>query len=250
MSKIIFEVCAGSYEDCLAAQAGGADRIELNSALYLGGLTPSMATVKMVKQDVKLPIAAMVRPRAGGFYYTQEEYEVMKEDAKLLLGEGIEAIVFGFLNEDFTFDASRTKEFTDLIHAYGGEAVVHRAFDVVLDMDEAMKCLIACGVNRVLTSGQAINAVEGASQLAYLQQTYGKQIEILGGVGLRETNVAAFIQESQLTQVHSSCKAWKIDPTAKRNQVTYAYDPQHEFGYECVDEAKVKAFAKAITTEY
>lgn len=248
MKDIIFEVCAGSYEDCLAAQAGGADRIELNSALYLGGLTPSMGTVKLVKQHISLPIAAMVRPRAGGFHYTKEEYEVMKQDATMLLQEGVEAIVFGFLNEDFTIDAARTKAFCDLIHKYGGQAVVHRAFDVVKDIDEAMRTLIDCKVDRVLTSGQGETAIAGIETLAYLQNTYGKQIEILGGVGLRADNVKQVLEKTQLQQVHASCKTWKRDLTAKAKQVSYGYANNHELDYECVDKQAVIDFVDALHT--
>ena len=97
MSKITLEICCGSLEDAKAAQAGGADRIELNSALYLGGLTPSLASLIMVKEQCTIPVAAMVRPRGGGFCYSDDEFAVMLKDAEILMKNGADGIVFGFL---------------------------------------------------------------------------------------------------------------------------------------------------------
>lgn len=246
MSDIIFEVCAGSYADCIAAQNGGANRVELNNALYLGGLTPSLATVSLVKKNLDITVAAMVRPRAGGFNYDEIEYEVMVEDAKALLNLGVEGIVFGFLHDNFEIDEKRTSEFVELIHTMGGEAIVHRAFDLVLDADQAMQALIRCGVDRVLTSGLAPTAVEGCAMLKHLEATYGDEIEILAGVGLRSENVSELIAETKVKQVHSSCKGWKVDLTANQGDIKYGYDANHMNESEYVIEELVSGFAKEI----
>lgn len=166
MQKITFEVCAGSYQDCLAAEKGGADRVELNSALSVGGLTPSLISLMRAKKETSLKIVCMVRPRAGGFCYDETEAQLMLEEAELLLEHGADGIAFGFLKADRTVDAEKTKKMVELIHVKGGEAVFHRAFDVTPEPAKAIETMIDCGVDRLLTSGQQAKASEGATLLA------------------------------------------------------------------------------------
>ena len=126
---ITLEICCATLADVENAYRGGADRIELNSAFPLGGLTPTLAVLRLSRKICSLPIAAMVRPRAGGFCYTQPEFETMVLDARILLEEGVEAIVFGCLTRDKLVDTEKTRILTDLAHSYGREAVFHKAFD-------------------------------------------------------------------------------------------------------------------------
>ena len=149
----LIEICAGSIEDCATADLFPVDRIELNSAIELGGLTPSVGTLIHAKQVTKLPLCCMVRPRTAGFVYTQHQFESMLFDAELLLENGADGIVFGFLNEDTTIDVQRTKQMADLIKSYGKEVVFHKAFDKTPDKIKACETLIECGVDRILTSG-------------------------------------------------------------------------------------------------
>lgn len=222
MTKV--EICCGSYEDCLNAQKGKADRIELNSALHLGGLTPSIGTLKQAKQDVTLPIICMVRPRGAGFYYTEAEYKAMMADAKELLEAGADGLAFGFLHEDGTVDVKRNQAMIELIHSYQKEAVFHRAFDCAKDAYETMETLIELGVDRVLTSGLEAKAWDGRALIKDLQEKYGDKIEILAGSGVNATNAKALMEETGISQVHSSCKAWVKDSTTNVNPgVTYAY---------------------------
>ena len=131
--KPIVEICCGSYSDALAAWEAGATRIELNSALSLGGLTPSLATLKMTKQNTNLKVITMIRPRGVGFSYDEDEYEVMKQDEKIMLENGADGQAFGILDASGHIDATRTQEFVEIIHAEHKEAVFHRAFDCVDD---------------------------------------------------------------------------------------------------------------------
>ena len=152
--KRIVEVCAGSYQDCLAAYRGGAQRAELNSALSVGGLTPSVAALRRAKQETSLKIICMVRPRAAGFCYDEADVQIMMDDARILLQEGADGIAFGFLDEHGRVAAEDTAVMCGLIHSFGKEAVFHRAFDVCEDPFAAMQTLIQCGADRLLTSGQ------------------------------------------------------------------------------------------------
>lgn len=241
------EICCGSYEDVCAAQRGGADRVELNAALHMGGLTPSMASLIMAKRDCQIPIIAMVRVRGAGFCYNETEKRVMLEDAVLLLEHGADGLAFGYLKEDASIDEEAVQAMCELIHSYGKTAVFHRAFDCVKNMDEAMKILISLGVDRVLTSGGQKDVEAGSEMLAYLQKTYGSQIEILAGCGVNEMNAKDVLTITKVTQLHSSCKAWKKDPTTLGKQVSYAYAAApYEASYDVVSEERVHALRKAI----
>lgn len=218
------EVCCGSYEDCINAALGKADRVELNSALHLGGLTPAIGTVQLVKSEIAIPVICMVRPRGAGFCYTEAESKAMFADAKALLEAGADGLAFGFLHEDGSIDVAKNQKMVDLIHQYQKEAVFHRAFDCVKDPYQAMETLIEMGVDRVLTSGLEAKAYDGRALIKELQQKYGTQIEILAGSGVNATNAKALMEEAGISQVHSSCKSWVKDPTTNVNPgVTYAY---------------------------
>lgn len=240
MSKKILEVCAGSYADCLAAAQGQADRVELNSALFLGGLTPSVVVCQLVKANTPLEVIAMCRPRAGGFHYDEAETQSMFAEAKALLEAGVDGIAFGFLNSDRTIDEEKTKAMIDLIHRYQAKAVFHRAFDVTPNLEEAAQILIALQADRILTSGGQTTAIQGMETIAALQQAFQDQIEILPGSGLSADNVQGLIDQTGVNQVHSSCKGYKSDPTTSNGLVSYAYLPNQAFEYEGVEEQKVK----------
>ena len=152
MEKIV-EICCGSYEDALAAYRGGAKRIELNSALYLGGLTPSVGTLLLTKKHTDLNVVAMVRPRAAGFCYSDTDFEVMEQDTELLMKNGADGIAFGCLDAQARLHEAQIRKIVQIIDRYHGEAVFHRAFDCVQDQDSAMEALIDMGICRVLTSG-------------------------------------------------------------------------------------------------
>jgi len=244
MKRDLFEVCAGSVQDCINAQLGGADRVELNSALHLGGLTPSLAMLKLVKEKTSLKVVCMDRPRAAGFCYDDVEIETMFEDAKILLENGADGISFGFLNSDATINVTETKKMVELIHQYQKEAVFHRAFDCVDDPMHAIKQLIDCGVDRILTSGLQPTAMQGASVLEKLQSEFGNWIELLAGSGINANNIRALKEQTGLHQFHGSCKEWCKDPTTTVGNVSYAYHESDD--YDCVSLEKVKSIVQEL----
>lgn len=244
----MIEICCGSYEDALAAWKGGAKRVELNCALALGGLTPSVGSLKLVKRDTELKVISMVRPRGAGFCYTEAEKEQMFEDAKALMEAGSDGLAFGFLNEDGNVDSESTARMAELIHSYKGEAVFHRAFDCVSDPYQAAEELIALGIDRILTSGLKEKAVQGKELLKELQERFGDRIEFLAGSGVNASNADKLMKETGLTQVHSSCKGWRNDPTTSGESVNYCFAPApHENDYDMVEEELVRKLVEETT---
>ena len=138
MSRVRLEVCCGSADDVIQAHLAGADRVELNSDLFHGGLTPTLGELIVAKRETGMPVMTMVRPREGGFCYTQAEFDTAIEDAKLLLHHGADGLVFGFLHPDGTIDLERTRVLAELAREAGKESVFHRAIDVVPDWREAL----------------------------------------------------------------------------------------------------------------
>ncbi len=246
MERIV-EICCGSYYDAKNAYLGKAKRIELNSALYLGGLTPSVATLRQVKKDFDLEIVCMVRPRGAGFCYNDEDFLIMKEEAKDLLENGADGIAFGILDQDGNIDLKRNQEMIEIIKSYHKTAVFHRAFDCVKDYDQAIRQLIDLGVDRVLTSGLEAKAMDGKEVIKYLQSHYGDQIQILAGSGMNASNAKEMMDYTGIYQVHSSCKDWLNDPTTSSNHVTYAYATSpHENDYEIVSKELVEKLVASI----
>ena len=208
---ITVEVCCGSVDDCLLAEKLGADRIELNHALELGGLTPSLGTFLEAKRQVSLPICVMIRPRGAGFDYTERQFQAMLKDAELFIEHGADGLVFGFLNEDGSINEERTCQMVKA--ARGKEATFHKAYDSTKNMEDSLKTLIRCGITRVLTSGGAVypNIVEGCKELGRLQDLYGDQIQILPGGGVREHNARQVLKLAHTGQIHLTAKNTLID---------------------------------------
>ncbi len=186
MRKII-EICLESAQSVIAAEKGGADRVELCSDLFEGGLSPSIGTVRTAKRYTSIPINAMVRPRGGDFCYSDIEFEVMKEEVRAFKEEGVNAIVFGILRPDGTVDMERSSEIIELSRPL--PVTFHRAFDMTRDLSASLEDLIALGVDRVLTSGGEATAIEGADTLMALIEMAGDRIVVMPGSGIKERNI-------------------------------------------------------------
>lgn len=208
--KIIhLEIVCSSIQDALNAFHHGATRIECCSALELGGCTPSIATLKAMKVAVPIPIVAMVRTRGGDFIYSEDEKFIMKEDAMILCEANADGLVFGSLTKQRQVDEAFTRSMVDIAHQFGIEAVFHKAIDLTDDYEEAIRTLIACGVDRVLTNGGTHdNVLLGTSTLSKIQANYGSKIQILVGGGVRYDNALRILTQTQCTQLHSGAKRW------------------------------------------
>lgn len=231
MKNILLEVCCGSADDVIEAWKAGADRVELNSNLFQGGLTPTIGSLEVVKAHVDIPVMTMVRPRGGGFCYTDIEYQTMQADAKALLGHGADGLVFGFLHPDGTIDEERTRAFVEL--ADGKPAVFHRALDVTPDWKPALETLIRLGVTRVLTSGQAPDVFFALETIAEMIRFAGNAIEILPGAGITLENVERVVNITGCSQVHVARHKAVMDPSTTNNRSIYfggaLYPPEDRF---------------------
>jgi len=217
---MILEICTASVDDCIAAQEGGADRLELNMALALGGLTPSLATLIEARAAVDLPIIVMIRPRPGGFCYSPRDLAVMERDVRLALDHGADGIAFGILTEDGLLDEPCCRR---LIEQIGDrESVFHRAFDVVPDPAGTLERLIELGVTRVLTSGQESSAYDGAAAIARYREQAAGRIEILPGGGIDRFTLADVVARTGCDQVHASLTKMTVDGSMRaRPQVAF-----------------------------
>ena len=250
MGAIALEICCGSAADAIAAWEGGAKRVELNSDLFHGGLTPTPGALRVVKRAAPdLQVMCMVRPREGGFCYTETEYAVMLEDARLLLDSGADGIVFGFLRPDGTVDAERCRAMLAVIG--DRQSVFHRAIDVVPDPMAALDILIELGVDRVLTSGQKPTVPEGMETLRAMIAHAAGRIQILPGGGITPENAARCRDALGVPAVHVAVHRTAYDRSAMGNPAIYfggaVYPPEDRYALTHPDD--VAALAASLGGE-
>ncbi|MBQ0113164.1 MAG: copper homeostasis protein CutC [Bacteroidales bacterium] len=204
MKNISLEICTGSIDSCLEAQKGGANRVELCDNLFEGGTTPSYATILYAKEHLALDVMVMIRPRGGDFLYNDVEFELMKQDILCCKNIGVTGVVFGLLTPDGKVDIERTKTLVEL--AGNMKTCFHRAIDMAEDYFQAAKEIVDCGCSRILTSGQRNKAMEGAENIARLQEMYGDKIEIMAGSGVNTQNIEELFSKTHLQNYHFSAK--------------------------------------------
>ncbi|WP_047247926.1 copper homeostasis protein CutC [Maribacter thermophilus] len=197
---MLVEVCANSLESALNAQKAGADRIELCSELAVGGITPSYGLLKLIREQISIPVHVLIRPRSGDFTYSDLEFEIMMRDISLCVEMGFDGVVSGVLDKDFSLDRKRTE---DLVKASKElNFTFHRAFDWVGQPLHTLGLLEDVGVNYVLTSGQKKSALAGIELLQELKGC-ASTIVVMPGSGINDNNVAVF-KEKGFKAVHLS----------------------------------------------
>lgn len=248
MSSVLIEVCCGSADDVIQAKLAGADRVELNSDLFHGGLTPTIGSFRVAKRETGLPIMTMIRPREGGFCYTAAEFSVCMEDAKALLTAGADGLVFGCLHEDGRIDLERTRALTQLALDAGKEAVFHRAIDVVPDWREAIDQLAALSVTRILTSGQEPDVFYGTDTVREMIAYARGRVQILPGAGITLKNAARIVQETGADQIHVAAHRTMFDRSVENNRAIYyggcLYPPEDRFSM--IDREAIRGIADRL----
>lgn len=202
MPKVTFEVCVDTPPSLVNAQQGGADRVELCSALRLGGLTPTRSLMRFAAAQT-MPAHVMIRPRDGDFCFDAAEVQLMLDDIALAQDEGMQGVVLGATRQDGSPDLEVLEKLVSA--AKGMDITLHRAFDVAPDPFAALEAAIALGFSRVLTSGQQQTALQGKDLLVKLVAKAGGRIEVMPGSGINGANVHQLTALMPLTCVHASC---------------------------------------------
>ena len=248
MSEVLIEVCCGSADDVIQAKLAGADRVELNSDLFHGGLTPTLGSFLVARRETGLPIMTMIRPREGGFCYTETEFAVCLEDARALLSAGADGLVFGFLREDGRLNFERTRRLAELALEAGREAVFHRAIDVVPDWREAIDQLAELSVTRVLTSGQEPDVSYGTDTVREMIAYARGRIQILPGAGITLRNAARIVRETGAEQIHVAAYRSMLDRSVENNRSIFyggcLYPPEDRFSM--IDRDAISGIAAQI----
>lgn len=223
-----FEICANGVESCIAAQEGGADRVELCAGIPEGGTTPSYGEIKIARRVLTTTrLHVIIRPRGGDFLYSPLELERMAADIDMARELGADGVVFGCLRSDGSLD---TEANTMLMqHAKGMSVTFHRAFDRCAHPHQALEELISQGFDRILTSGQQPTALEGTPLLKELHEQAKGRIILLAGCGVNEQNIATIAQATNIHEFHFSAR------TAVKSQMQFS-NPDVYMGAKDADE--------------
>lgn len=236
-----FELCAETMQACLAAREGGADRIELCSALSEEGLTPSHAMIRAAVAHSGLPVYVLLRPRAGDFVYSEEEFALMKDDLLHARSLGASGFALGLLRPDATVDLERTRELVELASPL--EVTFHRAFDLTPSLDDALETVIAAGCRRVLTSGGERDVVIGAANLARMVERAAGRIAIAAGGGLRLDNAAQVARTTRASHFHGSMRSKGASTTGSGRRTLSSLANQ----VSVVDPAEIQAMIRTLS---
>jgi copper homeostasis protein len=240
------EICVDSVAGALAAQRGGADRVELCDNLLEGGTTPSAGQIKVARARLRIGLQVIIRPRGGDFLYDGTEVEVMKEDIRLARELGADGVVLGCLTAGGDIDTGLTGELMALARPLN--VTFHRAFDMCRDPRQALEDLVRLGADRVLTSGQEASCVEGIELIAELQRIAADRIVIMPGGGLTPRNIRKVAEMTGVTELHLSARKTVESGMTFRNTRCFmggALRPP-EFGGKTTDEASVRMVVERL----
>jgi copper homeostasis protein len=246
--KPLLEICVDSAESAVAAQRGGANRIELCSNLVEGGVTSSAGLIAVVRKEISIALYVMIRPRGGDFLYTSAEFEAMKHDLDVAKNLRADGVVLGILSHDGNVDISRTRELVE--RARPLSVTFHRAFDLVPNLQQSLKDVICTGADRILTSGGEAKVEDALETLVALVQRAGNRITILAGGGIRDYNVKRIIEATDAREVHvgqSGVEVSVASAVSHRNErVRIGAVQRHEYQKSVVSEEKVRKLVEAL----
>lgn len=238
---VSLEVCANSAVSAMAAQQGGAIRVELCDNLSQGGTTPSHGNITVARTQLHIKLYTLIRPRAGDFLYSDREFDIMLSDVRHSIERGCDGIVTGILNKDGSIDTVRSAQLANMARQHGLGSTFHRAFDFCRDQDTALEEIIDMGFERILTSGGKSTAMEGASVIKHLIDKAKGRIVIMPGGGINESNVANLIRYTGVTEIHSSARTLvKSNMSYLNDHILMSRYSTDEYATEVTDSELVK----------
>ena len=242
-----FEICANSVESCLAAQAGGAHRVELCAGIPEGGTTPSLGEILTARRMLQIKLHVIIRPRGGDFLYSPLELEIMEEDIKLARKAGVDGIVIGCLTPEGEIDLPAMKR----LRTAAGDCSVtfHRAFDRCKDPFKALDEIAEVDSQRILTSGQQPTAPEGSGLIRKLVDYSNGRVSLMAGCGVNENNIRQLAAESGASEFHVSARE-KIKSAMRfsKPEVKMGSDSINEYTREITTAQRVKRTIDALTS--
>lgn len=248
MKKAILECCVDSVESAAAAKRGGADRIELCSGLPIGGLSPSVALFREIRETAEdLRIHVLLRPRGGDFCYTDEEFAVIRREVTLFRELSADAVVIGILKPDGSLDKERMAELIAL--AGDMDVTLHRAFDMARDPFETLEDAVSLGINTILTSGQANTAEAGAELLSELVKRAAGRIEVMPGSGVNSKNLLPLMKATGASAFHATGKITVPSLMEFRKEgVSMGAAGMDEYGIFRTDETEIRKLREILDT--
>lgn len=212
---MLLEVCAYSFQSCLIAEKAGAARVELCDNPLEGGTTPAYGVIKRAREKIGIDLYPIIRPRGGNFFYDADELAIIKQDILICKQLGCDGISTGVQLQNGEIDTARLTQIVEWAYPMG--VTCHRVFDATPDPFKALEDIIACGCERILTSGQKSTAPEGISLLAKLVQEAAGRIVIMPGAGVRSSNIEQLIKETGAVEFHTSARMAAPDAVTYHN---------------------------------
>lgn len=205
--KKVLENCSNSVQSSIEAQKGGAIRVELCDNLAEGGTTPSLSQIQLTRENIDIQLNVIIRPRGGDFFYSDLEFESMKQDIHHCGKSKCDGVVIGILNADGTVDIERNKILVNIAREYNMSVTFHRAFDRCADLFKSLEDIINLGCDRILTSGGRKTALEGKEVIKELIKQANGRIIIMPGSGINENNIAELVEATGLVEFHGSFRS-------------------------------------------
>jgi copper homeostasis protein len=245
MPDVLVEACVDSVVSAMDAERAGADRVELCANLREGGTTPTVGTLEACRERLAVPVFVMIRPRPGDFCHDEVELDVMVRDIRVMRERGAQGFVFGVLTPGGDVAQEALKRLLD--EARRLPVTFHRAFDLARDSQTALDTLLRCGVDRLLTSGAAPTAVEGAGLIERLVRQAGDSLVVMAGGGVRAGNAAEIVRRTGVREIHTGPSRRVDGPMRFRSAAARVEkgggDP---FARDVIDDAEVRAIVRAV----
>jgi len=243
--EVQIEICVDSVASAVAAERGGAKRLELCSDLLEGGITPSAGVIDLVRARVSIALQVMIRARGGDFCYTADEFEIMRRDIEMAKKLGADGVVFGILDADGNVDTHRSRELIELARPL--DVTFHRAFDMSVDLLRSLEDICGTGANRILTSGGEPTAVQGLEVIANLVKAAHGRIAIMPGSGIKAENARRIVEESGVREIHAGLASPVPGPMRFHNpRISMGNAAEREYKRFVVLEENVRSLCRAV----